>query len=93
MMEAVSTSETTVNFYKNTWCNIPEDSYLHTRHCKNLKSHLINLLTDRECEISLNKLIFHPKAAVVLNIAMRKHYAPSTRDSTIRKWAIVWVNK
>jgi hypothetical protein len=28
MMEAVSTSETSVNFYKTTWCNIPEDSHL-----------------------------------------------------------------
>jgi hypothetical protein len=25
MMEAVSTSETTVNFYQTTWCNIPEE--------------------------------------------------------------------
>jgi hypothetical protein len=40
MLEAVSTSEMLVNFYKATWCNIPEDSRLHTRHCENLKSHL-----------------------------------------------------
>jgi hypothetical protein len=25
IMEAVSTSETLLNFYKTTWCNIPED--------------------------------------------------------------------
>jgi hypothetical protein len=29
MMEAVSTSETLVNFYKTTRRNIPEDSHLH----------------------------------------------------------------
>jgi hypothetical protein len=28
MMEAVSTSETLVNFYQTTWRNIPEDSHL-----------------------------------------------------------------
>jgi hypothetical protein len=39
MMEAVSTSETSVNFYQTTRRNIPENSYLQTRHRKNLKSH------------------------------------------------------
>jgi hypothetical protein len=29
MMEAVSISETSVNFYETTQCNIPEDSHLH----------------------------------------------------------------
>jgi hypothetical protein len=29
MMEAVSTSETSVNFYETTRHNIPEDSHLH----------------------------------------------------------------
>jgi hypothetical protein len=28
MMQAVSTSETSVNFYQTTWRNIPEDSHL-----------------------------------------------------------------
>jgi hypothetical protein len=28
MMETVSTSETSVSFYKTTWCNIPEGSHL-----------------------------------------------------------------
>jgi hypothetical protein len=27
-MEAVSTSEVSVNFYETTWYNIPEDSHL-----------------------------------------------------------------
>jgi hypothetical protein len=39
MMEAVSTSETPVNFYETTRRNIPEDNHLHTRHRENLKSH------------------------------------------------------
>jgi hypothetical protein len=38
MMEAVSTSETSVNFYQTTRRNIPEDSHLHNRRRKNLKS-------------------------------------------------------
>jgi hypothetical protein len=39
MMEAASTSETSVNFYQNTRrCN-PEDSHLHSRRRENLKSY------------------------------------------------------
>jgi hypothetical protein len=40
MMEAVSISETSVNFYENTRRNITEDSHLHTHRSKNLKFHL-----------------------------------------------------
>jgi hypothetical protein len=32
MMEAVSTSETSVSFYQTTQRNNPEDSHLHTVH-------------------------------------------------------------
>jgi hypothetical protein len=44
MMEAASTSETSVNFHQSARCNIPEDSYPHNRCRENLKSHLINSL-------------------------------------------------
>jgi hypothetical protein len=40
MMEAVSSSETSVNIYQTTRHNIPEDSHLHIRRRENLKSHL-----------------------------------------------------
>jgi hypothetical protein len=39
-MEAASTSDTSVNFYKTERRNIPEDSNLHNRRRENLKSHL-----------------------------------------------------
>jgi hypothetical protein len=39
MMEAASTSETSVNFYQTTRRNNPEDSHFHTRRRENLKSH------------------------------------------------------
>jgi hypothetical protein len=38
MLEAVSTSETSVNLYQTSRRNNPEDSYLHTRRRENLKS-------------------------------------------------------
>jgi hypothetical protein len=41
MMEAVSTSETSVNFYQTTWRYITEDSHLRNRRRDNLKSHLL----------------------------------------------------
>jgi hypothetical protein len=37
MMEAASTSETSVNFYQTTRCYNPEDTHLHTRRGENLK--------------------------------------------------------
>jgi hypothetical protein len=39
MMEAVSISETSVNFYEITRHNIPENSHLHTRCRENPESH------------------------------------------------------
>jgi hypothetical protein len=44
MMDAASTSETSVNFYKTTRHNIPEDSHLHTHRRENLNSHQVNAL-------------------------------------------------
>jgi hypothetical protein len=41
MMEAESTSETSVNFYQTTRRNIPEDSHLHIRRRLKLKSHVL----------------------------------------------------
>jgi hypothetical protein len=37
-MEAARTSETSVNLYKTTGRNNPEDSHLHTHRRENLKS-------------------------------------------------------
>jgi hypothetical protein len=39
MMEAVRTSQTSVNIYLTTRQYIPEDSELHTRRREDLKSH------------------------------------------------------
>jgi hypothetical protein len=50
MTEAVTTSETSVNFYKTKRSNIPEDS-LHTHRRENLKSQLHEQL--RRGQVSL----------------------------------------
>jgi hypothetical protein len=39
MIEAVSSSETSVNICQTTRRNIPEDCHLHIRRRENLKSH------------------------------------------------------
>jgi hypothetical protein len=39
MIEAVRSSETSVNIYQTTRRNILEDSHLHTRRRENLKFH------------------------------------------------------
>jgi hypothetical protein len=41
MMEAQSTSETSVNFYQTTRRNNPEDSHLRNSHRDNPKSDII----------------------------------------------------
>jgi hypothetical protein len=48
MIEAASTSETSVNFYKTTRRNNPEDSHLHIRRRENLKSQLVRLIIEFE---------------------------------------------
>jgi hypothetical protein len=40
MMEAASTSETSVNVFQTTRRYNPEDSHLHTRRLENLRFHL-----------------------------------------------------
>jgi hypothetical protein len=51
MMEAVSTSETSVNFYETTLPNIPEDRYLHTRRRKNPKYHKVFYIFNADINI------------------------------------------
>jgi hypothetical protein len=41
IMEAASTSETSINYYQTTRRNSPGDSHLHTRRSENLKSHVL----------------------------------------------------
>jgi hypothetical protein len=45
MMEALSTSETLVNFYQTTRSSIPKGSHYRIRHRENLKSHVLIILT------------------------------------------------
>jgi hypothetical protein len=52
MMKAVSTSETSVNFYQTARRNMPEDNHLHTRRRENLKSH-------RKKHVYFFELTFH----------------------------------
>jgi hypothetical protein len=44
MMEAASTSETSVSMYQTTRRNNPEHSHRHTRRRENLKSHLCKII-------------------------------------------------
>jgi hypothetical protein len=41
VMQAASTSETSVNFYQDTRRNNPEDNHLHARWRKNRKAHMV----------------------------------------------------
>jgi hypothetical protein len=48
-MEAVSTSEASVNFCETTRRNIPEDSHFHTCRRENLKS--VQLKTNKHIDL------------------------------------------
>jgi hypothetical protein len=39
LMTEVVTSDMSVIIYQTAWCNIPENSHLHTYHHENLRSH------------------------------------------------------
>jgi hypothetical protein len=41
MIEALTTSETSVSFYQTSRRSIPDDSRLHSRHNKNLKRRIV----------------------------------------------------
>jgi hypothetical protein len=56
MMEAASTSETSINFCQ-TRRNIPEDSHLHTRHRENLKSHFVLKMYVEDYEVLSESLL------------------------------------
>jgi hypothetical protein len=62
MMEAVRTSETSVNIYQATRRNIPEDSRLHIRRRENLESHLLDKFItfgqECACAILVDELLF-----------------------------------
>jgi hypothetical protein len=55
MMEAASTSETSVNFYQTTQRYNPEDSHLRTHRRENLKSYkpnTVDYLFDRKSRLA-----------------------------------------
>jgi hypothetical protein len=57
-MEAVSTSEKSVNFYQTIRRYNPEDSHLHTRRRKNLKSYYFNppyIISSKGHKVGLGK--------------------------------------
>jgi hypothetical protein len=60
MMEAASTSETSVNFYRTTRHYNPEDSHLHTRRRENLKSNFT--LADPSVVLSVAGYALHSRA-------------------------------
>jgi hypothetical protein len=55
IMEAASTSETSMNFY-HTQCNNPKDSHLHTCHYENPKTQLYSAFHNTRNNISLSLL-------------------------------------
>jgi hypothetical protein len=76
MMEAASTSETSVNFYQTTRRNIPEESQLHTRRSENLISHLnhnpswktANHIRKSSLHIIMNTLPIRSNAGNIFNL-------------------------
>jgi hypothetical protein len=58
MMEEARTSETLVNFYQTTRRYNPEDSYLSTHRCENLKSYLSGYLSTDSQKLNQSQSIY-----------------------------------
>jgi hypothetical protein len=71
MMEAVITSETSVNFNATTRRNIPEDSELHTRRLENLKSFIFHIVKI-SFVLQISERIFVPFFFVEFHLLMQK---------------------
>jgi hypothetical protein len=62
-MEAIHSSETSVQFTRSTWCHIPEYRILHRHRCENLKSYkkkfnYRSLSVKRALHLMLNKTVY-----------------------------------
>jgi hypothetical protein len=74
MMEATSTSETSVNFYQTARGYNPEDSHLHTRRLENLKSYFAYKIVAeslKEClgvDVRIFKKLGNVQLLCVLNV-------------------------
>jgi hypothetical protein len=86
MMEAVCTSETSVNFHHSTRCNNPEDSHLHTRRRENVKSHLVNLYGEATLRYVRRFEALQTKKAKPL-IALMMEAASTSETSVNFYWA------
>jgi hypothetical protein len=51
--EAARTSETSITFYQTTRRNNSEDSHVHTRHCKHLKSRRLKIPANNRSKLQL----------------------------------------
>jgi hypothetical protein len=94
MMKAASTSKTPVSFYQTTWCNIPEDSHLHTRCHENLKSHTMkNCFPGMQQEyLQLrNKPYKHSNAEIYLQLLHRANTKKIYTFKMMQKTNVVYL--
>jgi hypothetical protein len=65
-MEAVHTSEMSVNFNVTTWCYIPEDSKLHTCCHENLKSFMLSVSLPFEISMPIDSFASYGTQCLLL---------------------------
>jgi hypothetical protein len=76
IMKAVSTSETSANFYQTTESNIPEDSHLPIRPRENLEPHLGNRVAGIQDTRGVPDLWFEVLTAMSTKMAVLLLVAP-----------------
>jgi hypothetical protein len=82
MMEAASTSETSVNFYQTTRRNIPEDSHLHIRRSEKLKSHDVDIASSRGLKSTNRTTKNNQLFSVTLNLGAEGPWELVSDDET-----------
>jgi hypothetical protein len=82
MIEAIRTSETSVNFYQTTRRNIPQDSPHHTRSLENLKYHEVGVHSPVYA-LHLTRSAEHPEHTITCqaNLTVGGHTAERRQSS------------
>ena len=88
-MEAMGSSETSVNLYQTTRCHIQEDSNLHSHHCENFKSCILVCTIMAAHNEFLTHIYYFSKVHYRANKKFPDHWLSTTQKAAHRMYRSV----